>query len=104
MKNLATAIGVLMIGSFLFFGTSFLMTYVSIDLIRLFQIPYLNALTFSNMFGLIAVVSLIRTKAPKRTDEDEAEKFARSIADTISGALTITFLWGLCYVAKYLFL
>lgn len=104
MKNLATAIGVLIIGSFLFFGISFLMTYVAIDVTRLYQIPYLNTFTFSNMFGLIVVVSMIRTKAQKKTDEDDSEKFARSIAETISGALTITLLWGLCYIAKYLFM
>ena len=105
MKQIATAIGVLVIGSTLFFGISFLMCYVVIDLIQLFNIPYLKTFSFFNVFGTIIILSIVRMKTENKKSESETDdQMVRSIANTISGALSILMLWGLCYIIKYLFM
>jgi hypothetical protein len=106
MKQLATGLGIIVIGSFLFFGVSFLVTYVMVDLAALFEVPYLKDFTFWNFFGLTVIFSILNIKSKKtKGDEDDAdEKLARSIGETLSSVITLLLLWGLCYVVNYFFL
>jgi hypothetical protein len=105
MKQIATAIGLLFIGSSLFFGMGFLQTYVLMDLTSLFNVPYLKEIGFWQFFGLVIIFSVLTLKAkPKKDDDSEDEKIAHGIAQSISGALTVLMIWGLCYLAKFLFM
>ena len=105
MKQIATAIGVLVIAATLFFGTSFLISYAVIDIVRLFDIPYLKTFSFFNIFGVIIVISMIRMKTEhKKSEGENDDKMIQAISKTISGILSILMLWGLCYIVKYLFM
>lgn len=104
MKQIATAVGALVIASALFFGISFWMSYVIVDLIKLFDIPYLNTFSFFNVFGAIIVISIMRMKAEKKTEGDTDDHLVRSIANSLSGFVSILLMWGLCYIVKYLFM
>jgi hypothetical protein len=80
------------------------MCYVVIDLIQLFDIPYLKTFSFFNVFGAIIILSIVRMKVENKSDSETDDRMVRSIANAISGALTILMLWGLCYIIKYLFM
>lgn len=102
MKQLATALGIIVIGSFLFFGVSTLVTYVIADLTRLFQIPYLKEFTFWNLFGLVVVFSILSMRSKKEDSNAEPdEKMLKTISETISSAIALMMIWGLCYVINY---
>ena len=103
MKQLATALGIIVIGSFLFFGVSILVTYLIKDLINLFNIPYLREFTFSNIFGVVIVFSILnlRSKKTKEDSEDADDKLVKAIGEPISSVITLLMTWGLCYVVNY---
>lgn len=103
MKQLATGLGIIVIGSFLFFGVSLLVTYVVLDLVNLFSIPYLKEFTFWNLFGLVVVFSILnlRSKKTKEDSDDADDKLVKSIGETISSVITLLMIWGLCYVINY---
>lgn len=103
MKQLATGLGIIVIGSFLFFGVSLFVTYVIADLINLFSIPYLKEFTFSNILGLVIVFSILnlRSKKTKEDLEDADDKLVKAIGETISSIITLSMTWGLCYVINY---
>jgi hypothetical protein len=104
MKQIATIIMALFLGAALFFGISFLMCYVIIDIAKLFSIPYLINFNFYQVFGAIIVLSIARMKGEKKEDKEPEDKFAQAVASTISGALNILLIWGMCYTVKFLFL
>ncbi len=105
MKQIASFIGVLFIGSALFFGIGFLVAYVILDLAQLFDVPYLKSLTLWQSFGLTIVFSVLSMKAkPRKNDDPEEDKIAIGVADSITGALNVLMIWGLCYLANFLFL
>lgn len=108
MKQLATIIMTLTVSTVLFFGISFWMCYVILDIIHLFTIPYFINLTMSQVFAIIVILAIARMKTDntdksKESIEETAEEtMIKAIGRTISGSLTILFIWGLCYIAKYL--
>lgn len=103
MKQIATAVGALVIASALFFGISFWMSYVVVDLVRLFDIPYLNTFSFFNVFGTIIIISIMRMKVEnKKSEGDTDDQLVRSISNTLSGFVSILLMWALCYIVKYL--
>jgi hypothetical protein len=106
MKQIASTIGILFIGSALFFGVGFLQTYVLLDLARLFDVPYLKEIEFWQYFGIVIIFAVLTLKAkPKDKEEDsEDEKIVNGLAGTISGAINVLIIWGLCYLAKFLFM
>ena len=104
MKQIASAIGVLFIGSALFFGAGFLIAYVILDLAHLFDIPHLKSLSLWQSYGLTIVFSILVMKSkPRKSDDPEEDKIAAGVAESITGALNVLMIWGLCYLAKFLF-
>jgi nucleoside permease NupC len=106
MKQIATGIVALFLGAALFFGISFWMSYVTLDIVKLYKIPYLINFDFYQIFGSIIVLAIVRMKTNNQKNDKDSEvedKFTQSIAQTISGGLNILLIWGLCYAAKYLF-
>ena len=107
MKQIASAIGILFIGSALFFGVGFLQTFVLLDLAQLFDVPYLKEIGFQQFFGIVVIFSVLTLKGKPKKDKDEDsedEKIAHGVASTLSGALNVLMIWGLCYLAKFLFM
>jgi hypothetical protein len=104
MKTLATGLGILVIGSFLFFGVGFLVTYIIADLSALFAIPYLKDFTFWNFFGVTVIFSILnlRTKKVKDDENDADDKLVKSIGETISSVITLLMIWGLCHLLNYI--
>jgi hypothetical protein len=104
MKQLATAISTIIVSAFLFFGLSFLMSYVILDIAQLYSIPFILDFTISQVFASIVILSIARIKIRSKTDEDAEDQIVTAIVNIITAVLTISMLWGFCYIIKYLFL
>lgn len=110
MKNLGVFIGglILIVAEF-FLGI--LQAYVVLDVSKLYDITYITQLGFLKIYGLIAIIGLIRMKfkpdPPKNSGDTEvkttaAEKMKTAFGTTFGGALSILIVWGLMYITYYI--
>lgn len=75
-------------------------TYVILQIITLYQVPYLSTISFIQLYGLILVINIIRYNKDKKEKDDSpyTKKMGKIFLEIIEKIITFLVFWGLAFV------
>jgi hypothetical protein len=102
------------LGSFvLTYAMTYFMAYVTLDIIRLYSIPYLINLSIANIFGFWFAYTLFTTKRSElmgnldnktqKTKKDQGEYFKNDLKTQITYFVFICLVWGISILTHKIF-
>jgi len=100
MENLGriTLMIILLICSFLI---ALLKTYVIISVSHLYQLCFITQFSFVQVYGVIALITLISYRYKKNKDIEFKVAYMKAISGLISTVLFILLSWGITCIAYY---
>ena len=99
MEDFSKFIGYIVVFFVAIFGVGMLNAHILLDVAKLFKVPYVSELVFSQAYGLTIVVGLLRGAKVKKDQEDDYNPYVK----VLLGVILLLAVWGIAYMAHGLF-
>jgi len=82
------------------FLLSMLSTYIIVDLVNLFAIPWLKNLSFIQIFGLCIIIGIIKYKPDTKSEEEKSfsDSLLEGFIKLFGSAIFYLLAWGITYI------
>lgn len=99
MEDFSKLIGYVVMFFVVILGVGLLGAYITLDIAKLYEVPYVSTLNFSQMYGLTIVVGLLKNRAITKDSEDDYTPAAKTAISVVA----ILAVWAISYMAHGLF-
>lgn len=79
-----------------------LLTYIILSISTLYGISFISQLTFTQVFGTLIIISLVRYRKTKTEEKELGDVFLEGFVGLLSNTLLYLFVWGFAFLTYYI--
>lgn len=79
-----------------------LLTYIILSISTLYGISFITQLTFTQIFGTLIIISLVRYRNTKTEEKDFGEVFLEGSKGIFGNTILYLTVWGLSFLTYYI--
>lgn len=79
-----------------------LLAYIILSISTLYGVSFISQLTFTQVFGTLIIISLVRYRKTKTEEKDLGEVFLEGSVGLLTNLFLYLFVWGFAFLTYYM--